>query len=280
MRKGGVGMARAREEQEVRSALDSIQELLADGSQALIEGAQSVQRLLLATGRGVEGQVSLLLGTLESTLGGQLDALLGRFSASIRTEVDRITEQVRSIEERFGDAASIEDAMEDVLQEFLEPLRTLVNGADERARSSLARSSEMLDRIERLEHRISAMTAEPAEASADTEARLQTVMSALDDLRRDVGGRLTEVRERLTRIEGRVMETSKEQIARAGEATGMRDRLARLEARLTDLSREQVARAVESAGLRERVFRLEQRAGALATTASPDDPAMRISPHE
>jgi len=276
-------MARAREEQEVRSALDSIQELLADGSQALIEGAQSVQRLLLATGRGVEGQVSLLLGTLESTLGGQLDALLGRFSASIRTEVDRITEQVRSIEERFGDAASIEDAMEDVLQEFLEPLRTLVNGADERARSSLARSSEMLDRIERLEQRISSMTTGPAETSADTEARLQTVMSALDDLRRDVGGRLTEVgsvRERLTRIEGRVMETSKEQIARAGEATGMRDRLARLEARLTDLSREQVARAVESAGLRERVFRLEQRAGALATTASPDDPAMRISPHE
>jgi len=92
MRKGGVGMARAREEQEVRSALDSIQELLADGSQALIEGAQSVQRLLLATGRGVEGQVSLLLGTLESTLGGQLDALLGRFSASIRTEVDRTSE--------------------------------------------------------------------------------------------------------------------------------------------------------------------------------------------
>jgi hypothetical protein len=34
---------------------------------------------------------------------------------------------------------------------------------------------------------------------------------------------------------------------------------ARLEARLSDLSREQVARAVESAGLRERVFRLEQR---------------------
>jgi polyhydroxyalkanoate synthesis regulator phasin len=56
-----------------------------------------------------------------------------------------------------------------------------------------------------------------------------------------------------------VLELSKDQVARAGEATGLRDRLARLEARLSDLSREQVARAVESAGLRERVFRLEQR---------------------
>ena len=41
--------------------------------------------------------------------------------------------------------------------------------------------------------------------------------------------------QRLTRIESRVLESSKEQIARAGESAGLRDRLARLEARLSDL---------------------------------------------
>ena len=54
------------------------------------------------------------------------------------------------------------------------------------------------------------------------------------------------MRERLTRIENRVLETSKEQIARAGESTGLRDRLARLEARLSDLSREQVAEVFDA----------------------------------
>jgi len=263
-------MARAREEQEVRSALGSLQELIADGSQALIEGAQTVQKLVLTTGRGVEGQVSSLLGTLETTLSGQLDAFLGRFSASIRSEVDRITDQVRAIEERFGDVPTLEEGIADFVEDLLEPLRTLANGADERARSSLARSSEILDRMDRLEQRISALATEPAGSSDGLDHRLEAVATEVSDLRREVGGKLAEVgtmRERLTRIESRVLETSKEQIARAGEATGMRDRVARLEARLTDVSREQVARAVESAGLRERVFRLEQRTGALVAPA-------------
>ena len=39
----------------------------------------------------------------------------------------------------------------------------------------------------------------------------------------------------------------------------MRDRLARLEGRLSDLSKDQLARAVETAALREKLFRLEQR---------------------
>jgi hypothetical protein len=62
----------------------------------------------------------------------------------------------------------------------------------------------------------------------------------------------------LTRLETRVVDTSKEQIARAGESAGLRDRLARLEGRLSDLSKEQLARAVETAALREKLFRLEQ----------------------
>jgi chromosome segregation ATPase len=263
-------MARAREEQDVRSTLGSLQEMIADGSQALIEGAQAVQRIVLATGRGVEGQLSTLLGTIESAVSEQLDGVLSRFSASLKTEVDRVTQQVRAIEERLGDAPSLEEAVEDLAEELLEPLRTLANGADERARSSLARVSETLERLDRMEQRVAALPTDPGASGSDVERRATSVAADLAELRRDVGGKLAELgtlRERFTRIENRVLETSKEQIARAGEATGMRDRLARLEARLTDLSREQVARAVESAGLRERVFRLEQRAGALSTTS-------------
>lgn len=276
-------MARAREEQEVRSALESLQEMVADGSQALVEGAQTVQRLLLATGRGVEGQLSSLLEAVESTIGAQFDGLFSRFSASIRAEVDRITEQVRTIEERFGDMPSLEEGVEDLIEDLLEPLRTLANGADERARSSLARASEMLDRIEQVEQRLAAEPAKRAAPAEDMERRFADIETMSEELRRDTAGKLSEIgtmRERLTRIENRVLETSKEQIARAGEATGVRDRIARLEARLTDLSREQVARAVESAGLRERVFRLEQRAGALATSPQAIDDGVRASIEE
>jgi hypothetical protein len=58
-------MARPKE-QPARSTLGAIQDLLADGSQALIEGVQSVQRVVLTTGRGVETQVTSILGSLVS----------------------------------------------------------------------------------------------------------------------------------------------------------------------------------------------------------------------
>src|SRR5207244_12724325 len=79
------------------------------------------------------------------------------------------------------------------------------------------------------------------------------------------------LRERLTRIEGRVVESSKEQITRAGETAGLRDRLTRLEGRLSDVSKEQLARAVETAGLRERLFRLEQRTSVSASAFAEAD---------
>jgi chromosome segregation ATPase len=257
-------MARPKE-QPARSTLGAIQDLLADGSQALIEGVQSVQRVVLTTGRGVETQVTSILGSLEGTLSTQLEGLLSRFASSMRDEVDRLSEHLRALEERLGEMPAIEDGIEEILDEILEPIRSLANGADQRAAASQARAGEIIDRMERLEQRVTSMASE-ANSQSDTElrARLDRCERRLEDFTRDAGGRLTEVgplRERLTRIESRVLETSKEQIARAGEATGMRDRLARLEARLTDLSREQVARAVEAAGLRERVFRLEQRSG-------------------
>jgi hypothetical protein len=64
-----------------------------------------------------------------------------------------------------------------------------------------------------------------------------------------------------------VVESSKEQIARSGEATTVRERLIRLEGRLSDLSKEQLARSVETAGLRERLFRLEQHGTQAAPTS-------------
>ena len=104
----------------------------------------------------------------------------------------------------------------------------------------------------------------------------------LTDLGREVGTKLGELgalRERLTRMEGRVVESSKDQITRAGETAGLRDRLTRLESRLGDLSKEQLARAVESAGLRERLFRLEQRSpisGPAAIYSEADPPAIPV----
>jgi chromosome segregation ATPase len=258
-------MARPKE-QPARSTLGAIQDLLADGSQALIEGVQSVQRVVLTTGRGVESQVTSILGTLEGTLSSQFEGLLSRFASSMRDEVDRLSEHLRALEDRLTEIPSLEDGIEEMLEEVLEPIRSLANGADQRAATSQARAGELIDRMERLEQRVSALGSQHGgQSGSELHARLDRCESRVQEIARDAGGRLTEIgplRERLTRIESRVLETSKEQIARAGEATGIRDRLARLEARLTDLSREQVARAVEAAGLRERVFRLEQRSGA------------------
>jgi len=254
-------MARPKE-QPARSTLGAIQDLLADGSQALIEGVQSVQRVVLSTGRGVESQVTSLLETLEGTLSTPLEGLLSRFATSMRYEVDRISEHLRAVEERLAGMPSIEDGIEELLDEVLEPIRSLANGADQRAAASQARAGEVIDRMERLEQRVTSLASQGnGQNEAELRVRFDRLERRLEDLVREIGP----MRERLARIESRVLETSKEQLARAGEATGMRDRLARLEARLTDLSREQVARAVEAAGLRERVFRLEQRAGAPAT---------------
>jgi len=262
-------MARTSED-PARSTLGTIQDLLAEGSQALIEGAQSVQRVVLTTGRGVESQVSSLLGTIEGTLSTQLDALLSAFASSMRGEVDRITDHVRIIEDRLAGMPSAADGFEDLLDDLLEPIRTLANGADQRAASSQARVGELVDRMVRLEQRVTTLVSHSStQHEGELRRRVDQAERRLDEFVRDAGGKLTEVgplRERLTRIESRVLETSKEQIARAGESTGMRDRLARLEARLTDLSREQVARAVEAAGLRERVFRLEHRGGTTEQT--------------
>ena len=272
----GVGMSRAKDK-PAKTALDTLQDWLSGGGQALLEGAQAVQQLVVATGRGVESQFTILLAALEDSLRDQIDRLVTGLAASLRGELENLREEIEELREQLQDAAGAQPP-----DQALEPMRALANGALERASYAQTRLTELGERIERLEGRedsspriteIERRVAGFREgASVETVAQLA---QRLADLRVEVGEKaadLPSMRERLAKIESRVLETSKEQIARAGEATSLRDRLARLEARLTDLSREQVARAVEAAGLRERVFRLEQRAGIFSQ--SPTEPAV------
>src|SRR5439155_27334159 len=107
----------------------------------------------------------------------------------------------------------------------------------------------------------------------------------INDIGRKVGtriGKIGALRKSLTRIESRVVDASKDHVARAGEAAGFSDRLTRLEGRISDLTKEQLARAVETAGLRERLFRVEQRTNGIAATSTapadvPDAPPLTIT---
>lgn len=266
-------MARAKDK-PVKTALDTLQDWLSGGSQALLEGAQAVQQLVVATGRGVEEQLATLLGALEESLREQVDRVVTALASSLRSELADLREEVEELREQLQDPSTTQ-----VIDSMLEPLRALANGALERAAYAQTRLTELTQRIEQ--------AGDPSARLADLEERLATrangavaeqlaqLEQRLRELRVEFGEKtadLSSMRERLAKIEARVLETSKEQIARAGEATSLRDRLTRLDARLTDLSREQVARAVEAAGLRERVFRLEQRAG-VYVQPSPEAPA-------
>lgn len=271
MRETGVGMARAKDK-AAKTALDTLQEWLSGGGQALLEGAHAVQQLVVATGRGVEEQLATLLSALEESLRDQVDRLVTGLAASLRNEVETVRDEVEELREHLHDPVTTPS-----IDQLLEPLRALANGALERsvyAQTRLTELAQRVDRVERFEDpsdRIAdlerRLAAGPEVATSDQLAQLE---QRLREIRVELGEKaadLPAIRERLVKVEARVLETSKEQIARAGEATSLRDRLARLEARLTDLSREQVARAVEAAGLRERVFRLEQRAGIYVQTA-------------
>jgi archaellum component FlaC len=277
-------MARAKDRPS-KTALDTLQDWLSGGGQALLDGAQTVQRIVLATGRTVEEQLGTVLTALDETMRERIDQLVSGIAISLRSEVEAVRDEVLELREQ------IEEPAESVAEHALDQLRALANGALERAAYAQTRLTELAQRLERVEYQDDPKLRHDdlERRLAALEIRLSSSVEAIDEairqrsrdgmnseqlgqleqrvreLRVELGERaadLPSMRERLAKIETRVLETSKEQIARAGETTSLRDRLARLEARLTDLSREQVARAVEAAGLRERVFRLEQRAGA------------------
>jgi DNA repair exonuclease SbcCD ATPase subunit len=266
-------MARAKDK-PVKTALDTLQDWLSGGGQALLEGAYAVQQLVVATGRGVEEQLATLLSALEESLRDQVDRLVTGLAASLRSEVETVRDEVEELREQLHDPSAPPP-----FDQLLEPLRALANGALERAAYAQTRLTELAQRVDRVERfedpnvRIAELEQRlTAGREAATSGQLAQLEQRLRDVRVELGEKaadLPAMRERLSKIEARVLEISKEQIARAGEATSLRDRLTRLETRLTDLSREQVARAVEAAGLRERVFRLEQRAG-IYTQATPE----------
>ena len=261
-----------RVKEEPRGRLAALQEMLSGGSQVLLDQAQSlrdeVQRRIGDVATGLEEQFGSVASSVEERLSRQIDDLLSGLAISIRKDLDRLRERVRSLEMRMTDVPR------EGVRELVNPLQALANNAIQTAASVQTRIEELVGRMQTVERRAGELQREPAHDTIQTDdlqQRLERLESRLNDVARDTGGKLGEVgaiRERLTRIENRVLETSKEQIARAGESTGLRDRLARLEARLSDLSREQVARAVEAAGLRERVFRLEQRTIAIDSTPS------------
>lgn len=254
-----------RVKEEPRGTLAALQDMLAGGSQVILDQAQTLrdelQRRLGDVGRGVEEQLGTMIAGIEERLSAQLDELVSGLAISIRRDVDRLRERVRVVETRLSDVPK------EGVRELVNPLQALANNAIQTAASVQGRIEELVGRLQHVERRAGALQVEPTpqpdpSSADDLRERLDRIESRLSELSREAGGKLGEVgamRERLTRTENRVLEISKDQVARAGEATGLRDRLARLEARLSDLSREQVARAVESAGLRERVFRLEQR---------------------
>ena len=257
-----------RVKEQPRSGLAVLQDIVA-GGKALVDGAQTlgadVQRRIVDVGRGVEGQIVSLAAAVEERLSARLDVLLDGLAVTLRRDVERVRDRVRTIENRLADVPK------DGVRELIGPLQAIASGAGERASAALARIEELGLRLQQFERRIAELSRDNARETIDADdfrQRLDRVEQRLTDVGREVGTKLGELgalKERFTRIEGRVVESSKDQIARAGETAAFRDRLTRLEGRLSDLSKEQLARAVETAGLRERLFRLEQRGGVPTT---------------
>ena len=263
-------MARAKE--EPRGRLATLQELLTEGSQALLGQALSlgegVQRRLVDVGRGVEEQLVALVQTLELELGQRLDGMLDALAVSLRRDLEDLDTRLGSLESQRLELSAVH------LREAVRPATEQAQAATQHAATAVSRCDELQTRLQMIEGRPA--TASPAlELDDEQKRRIERNDQRLTDLGREVGtklGELSALRERLTRMESRVVEQTKDQIARAGESAGLRDRLSRLESRLSDLSKEQLARAVETAGLRERVFRMEQRTGtpAAAPIATAD----------
>ena len=265
-----------RGKEEPWGPLSALGDILASGM-ALVDHAQNlgadVQRRLVEVGRGVEGQLSALIGAVEERLSERLDVLVSGVAVSLRGDIDRVRYRLQGVESRLIDVPK------QGIRELIAPLEAVVGGAGERAAAALTRVEELGLRLQHVERRIAEVSRETTRDTLDAEdikQRLDRDSQRLVDVGREVGTKLGELgalRERLTRIEARVLEYSKDQIARTGEQAGFRDRLARLETRLSDLSKEQLARSVETAGLRERVFRVEQRNGPAAPRAPFTEPA-------
>src|SRR5262249_39735574 len=135
-------MARANHK-PAKTALDTLQDWLSGGGQALLEGAQAVQQLVVATGRGVEGQLAGLLGALEESLRDQVDRLVTALAASLRLELTELREEVEDLREQLQDPSTTQ-----LIDQMLEPLRAIANGALERAAYAQTRLTELAQRLD------------------------------------------------------------------------------------------------------------------------------------
>src|SRR5690348_4274131 len=175
-----------RVKEEPRGTLAALQDMLADGSQAILDQAQTlrdeVQRRLGDVGRGVEEQLATMLGGIEERLSAQLDDLVSGLAVSIRRDVDRLRERVRVMETRLSDVPK------EGVRELVNPLQALASNAIQTASAVQGRIEELVGRLQHVERRAVALEAEPAPDPRET-----------DDLR-----------ERLDRIESRLAEVSRE----------------------------------------------------------------------
>ena len=93
-----------RVKEEPRGRLATLQDILADGGKRLVDQAQGlrvgIERRLVEVGRGVEGQVVALVGATEERLTERLDAWLNRLAVSLRKDVDRLRDRVRTLAPR------------------------------------------------------------------------------------------------------------------------------------------------------------------------------------
>ena len=81
-----------RVKEEPRGRLAALQDMLAGGSQVILDQAQTlrdeVQRRLGDVGRGLEGQLGTMMGGLEERLSTQLDDLVSGVAVSIRRDIE------------------------------------------------------------------------------------------------------------------------------------------------------------------------------------------------
>ena len=187
-------MARAKEK-SARTALDTLQDWLSGGGQALLEGAHAVQQLMVATGRGVEEQLAALLSALEENLRDQVDRLVSGLAASLRNEVENVRDEVEELREHLQDSSAATGPIDQVLG----PSRASANGAVERAAYAQSRLTELAQRLERVEG-----LEDPNVRIAELERRLasERATASSDPLDPYLGKRLTSIPEHAASVWG------------------------------------------------------------------------------
>src|SRR5690242_13561196 len=182
-----------RVKEQPRGRLAVLQDIVA-GGRALVDGAQEigvgVQRRLVEVGRGVESQLVTLVGAVEERLSERLDVVLDRLAVSLRRDLDKVRERVRTLENRLADVPK------EGVRELVAPLQVIATGAGERASAALAGIEEVGVRLQNVERRVAEATRDATRDAADAtdvRQRLDRIEQRLGDLGREVGTKLGEL---------------------------------------------------------------------------------------